>query len=365
MYQVGISDRKDIEILFRISDKIKKIISNMDIEYFKTILTSHYKTLNLINSKGKWMTDRLNKLSNILIPEEIEHNSLNIFIDEITMLCTRNGYLMNFFKECGNKKFENLQNKFELEGEKVITEVVIYAYMIEILTKECAKDYLILEELYHCFSVNRNKAKSFKELPLIHKLELVSVENSIRRYLKCHKNKSVNEGFGKITISKNIFEVMCADLLYGEIGNVKAGFELSWNTCGLKNREECTGAGPTGFSKDNKIIEHSFPLSESWTNLYQVWNMCFTMKFKDFPYGIANLLVPQVSNYYSNSYKYIYNMNIALYISLNFASFNYSNKKRDREKISDWRDKELKKIFSYSNKKSAEAYKEKLKRARN
>lgn len=364
MYQVGMSDRKDMEILLKVSSKIKEIIANIDIEYFKTILTSHYRTLNLIDSSGKWMTEKLNRLSDTLIPKDIERNSLGIFIDEIAMLCTRNSYLMNFLKECSNKKFDNLKRKVDAEGKKIITDVVIYAYMIDILSKECVKNYLILEELYHCFSVNRNRMKSFKELPLIHKVELVSVENSIRRYLKCHKKNNVREDFGSIAISKNIFEVTCADIIYGEIGNAKAGFVLGLNRCGLRNKEECTGAGPSTLSKDDMVIEHAFPLAESWTNLYQVWNMCFTMKFKDFPYGIANLLIPQVANYYRNPYKYIYNMNIALYISLNFASFNYGNRKTDRENIVDWRDKELRKIFSYSNKKSAELYKEKLKRAR-
>ncbi len=360
--QTKVNKTKD-GILEKISAAIKSTLVNVDETQMYSIMRSHYETLNLINKDGVWVSPKFTDRADTLLPKDMTYEKVCLFIDEMIALAKKNDYLMHFMKTCSKEKFSVIEEKFKEEGKQVLPDVMGYTIILQNLTKECADDYKMLEELYNCFKKLRDELGAFKELPLFHKIKLVSVELPMKTYFKFHKTGVIPPKSGGNAVAINILEATWTDYKTGFKGNAKTGWILAKNKCGSPKHDERTGAGPSGWSKDGKMIERVYPFPTEWASLYQTWNMCFVTRFQDFLYVIPKLLIPQVADYYEKPHNYIYNRAIALYIYLNFASFDYVEKKKSGEKVINWHDRKLSLLFGESNAAMAGVYQSKVQKA--
>ncbi|MDC7221702.1 MAG: hypothetical protein PQJ59_17350 [Spirochaetales bacterium] len=343
-----------------LGDGVKEAVSHLDREDIHELMKKHLQTLKLIDTQGEWVSESMAELSESLLPSQFEKADWEDFIDQILSSCGKNSYLGEFLETVKNVEFPFLRNKYDKEGDRVFSDVLAYALVLENLTKACASDWRIMEEVYHLFDKKRKELGSFKELPLFHKIKLMSVTAPIRSYIENHKSGTVSPTSGGTAVAINIMEAVWTDFKSGNRGNAAAGRILAKNKAGSKKYDEKTGAGPSGFSEDGKDIERVYPFPADWAGLYQAWNMCFVTRFPDFPYVMAKLLIPQVSNYHEKPKSYIYNRAIALFIYLNFASFDYVEKKHKGEEVIDWHDRSLSLAFGEVNRKTARLYQEKV-----
>ena len=351
-------------VLEKISNLIKGTIESYDEKEMYNIMMSYYKKINIIDKDGEWVSDKLNNMSDRLLPKNMTYEKTCEFIDEISMLASKNEYLMNFIKNCENKSFKTLEKKFKEEGNEILPDVIGYTMVLQNLTKESAEDYQFLEDLYYTVKKRRKELGAFKELPLFHKIKLLSIEVPFLRYFRYYKTRVIEPKSGALTIAINIIEATWTDYKSGKKGNAKAGIVLAKNKCGLKEVDKRTGAGPSGWSEDGKMIERSYPFPKEWASLYQTWNMCFVTRFQDFLYVMPKLLIPQVADYHDKPRNYMYNRAIALYLYLNFASFDYVEKKKLNKKMIQWQDNELTMEWSKANGEVGEIYKSMVKKAK-
>ncbi len=325
------------------------------------ILASHGKTLQLIDEKGQWFSPLFEKQKEKLLPGIVTHEKLGGFIDQIVEANLKNDYLKDYLRDFKLENYKTLADKVDSEGDTILPDVLMYSYLLENLCHLCASDYHYLEELYLHLEARRKETGAFKLLPLFHKIKMISVAKPLRdNYLKSFKTGEINPKSGGIAVAINIIEATWTDYKSGIKGNAKAGWILAKNRCGKLSADPRTGVGPSGFSKDQKMIQRSYPLGLEWAALYQVWNMCFCTRFQDYPYVIAKLLIPQVANYHEEPKNYIYNRAMALYLYLNFSCFDYMEKKKTGEPVINWFNRDLSLDFAKNNKRAAESYEELL-----
>ncbi len=111
----------------------------------------------------------------------------------------------------------------------------------------------------------------------------------IKKYLACHKTRVIKPTSGGTAVAINILEATWTDYKTGCKDNAKAGWVLAKNKCGVEKYDPRTGVGPSGWSKDGKVIERVYPFPTEWASLYQTWNICFVTRFEDFLYVMPKL----------------------------------------------------------------------------
>jgi len=343
-----------MEQLNQLVKQLKASVSHIDGAAMLDIMRSHYRTLQLLNADNQWNSTVIAKYSNQLLPQNLSLDQINQFIDDCATAATKNQYLMNFLNQA--KKYDHLSTKFEQEKTTVMPDVIGYALVLQNLASLCVNDYTLLEELYATFRERRAALGAFKALPLFHKIKLISVEKPMYAYITAHKTRMIKPTAGGTAVAINIWEATWTDFKSGIKDNAFAGKILALNKCGRKQADPRTGAGPSGFSPDGKMIERVYPFGLQWADLYQVWNMCFCTRFRDWVYVVPKLIIPQIANYHQKPKEYIYNRAFGLYIYLNFASFDYVEKQNNQEAVIDWHDRSLSLDFAKVNKQSALHY---------
>ncbi|MDO5294221.1 MAG: hypothetical protein Q4F05_15900 [bacterium] len=328
----------------------------------KRIMRKHYRRLHLMDRNGQWKDKLFENNQEYLLPAQITNESVNEFMDQIVTLALENNYLVKYIESCSPENYTYLKQKFNEEGAEVIPDVIAYSLALNKLTTLCLKDWHILEYLYKHLRKVRKDTGSFKKLPLFHKIKLISVELPIKTYLECHRTRKIEPTSGGIAVAINILEATVTDFLYGVNDNAETGWTLMKNRCGLKEKDPKTGAGPSKWSDDGKYIQRVYPYGKQWADLYQVWNLCFCTRFKDFVYVIPKLLIPAVADYREQPANYIYQRAIALYIYLNWSSFDYLEKQKKNQPCINWHDKSLSLEFAKSNRHMAMHYQRLLKK---
>ncbi|MDO5520969.1 MAG: hypothetical protein Q4G58_10800 [bacterium] len=353
-------NKREATAAYKRMNSLKELINSqlltLQSNDIRNIMMKHYKLLHLMDANGKWKAKLLEDNHEYLLPDEITKEAINAFMDEMIALGLENQYLVKYIEQCSPENYKHLRHKFKKEGAKVIPDVVAYSLMLDNLTSLCLEDWHILEYLYKHLRSCRKELGSFKELPLFHKIKLISVELPIKNYLECHRTGNIKPTSGGIAVAINILEATWTDYKSGIRDNAKAGWVLAKNKCGAKQKDPKTGVGPSGWSKDGKYIQRVYPHGRNWADLYQVWNLCFCTRFKDFVYVIPKLLIPSVANYKDHPSNYIYQRAIALYIYLNWSSFDYLEKQKNNEPCIQWHDKALSLELAKSNRRMAMHY---------
>jgi hypothetical protein len=333
---------KTVPALEKIVSLLKQNVAGMSQQTISATIRKHYRILSLLDETDHWTSKRLASISNQLIPESISLANVFSFIDTMGNNLRKDEYLAPFFKSLENAHFSFLVSKYSEEGDSVIPDVMCYAMMLENLSNACADDPQVYQECFQLLSGATARRELFSQLSFFSKVKLLSVEKVVRdSYLASHKNKNVSPKAGKSFVSLNILEATFTDFVQGNTGNAKAGLILARHPCGLKKTDPKTGAGPTVFSQDKKVIEKAYPFPLEWASLYQSWNMCFCTRFPAFPYIISKLFIPSVSGYFEKPKQYIYRRVIALYFTLHFAARFYLSEKRNGRTVMNWRDTQL------------------------
>ena len=97
------------------------------------------------------------------------------------------------------------------------------------------------------------------------------------------------------------------------------------------------------------------PLSKEWADLYSTWNMGFVSHYSYFPYVMAKLLIPEVSDYQDKPNEYIYDRALALYAHLHFSLFGRSEGGTNVDSFN-WATDEFTDHFGEVNRASANDY---------
>ena len=156
-------------------------------------------------------------------------------------------------------------------------------------------------------------------------------------------------------LSVNILEAMALDAKLGNWDNAAAGWALAKHRAGGAE-DAATGAGPARFAPDSDAIEFNMPLTKEWADLYSTWNMGFVSHYSYFPYVMAKLLIPEVSDYQDKPNEYIYDRALALYAHLHFSLFGRSGHGEVSVNSMNWATDELTDHFGEVNRASANDY---------
>ncbi len=351
-------------VLNTVAEKLLALAREMKDQEVYDRLKGHYQLITLLDDQGQWCCQALEDQSEVLLPKASGVKDLEEMIQTAATALGRNEYLMKFFQEAEGKDFPYLRGKFEEEAAQVIPDVLTYSLMLEILTREAAKNVDLLVAIYDSFRQARKVSKSFKVLPAFHKIKLLSVELPIKKYFSSLRTGKVPPKAGGTAVSINIWEATLTEKRSGNKGNAYAGKVLAKNKCGRKKLDPATGAGPSKLSPTGLAIERNYPLPLEWADLYQTWNMDFCSRFTDWVYVIPKLFIPAVSVYQVKPQEYIYHRAIALYIYLNYASFDMVQKQKKGEAQIEWHDRDLMLLWGDVNARSAREYQEALKKAR-
>lgn len=348
-----------------IVEGLKRFISSMSKEKFYLMTKRHFQLLYLMDENGEWTLEELKKIQEELLPINYTADMCIGLLNRIIDANSDNRYLMDFLNGCNLGDFKRLGEKISEEGDVVIPDVIAYTLMLERLTRACSNDHKVFSAVIDRFRRIRKETGAFKALPTFHKLKLISIDRPAQKTIRMHTTRKINPRYGKYIVSINILEATIADYLKKNYGNSYAGKVLFNHPCGALEYDPRTGRGPSKWSDDGKIVQRVYPLPREWAELYQTWNMDFVTRFPDFPYLLPKLLIPVVSEIKKCPENYIYNRAIALNIYLNYASFDYIDKKKRNVKSIDWYDDKLNKTWGEYNRESAKSYATAVKRAKN
>lgn len=348
--------RQNWMITEKITSEIITSLSGFDKNKMRRQMLKHYTLWRLIDATEKWAIPELQKISLDLLPSDMTEEKTQDFINEMALYAARNPYLEKFLVRAANVQFEDFALKVKKEGKLLFPDIIAYAIALDRLTKATYDNPEILENCVRIFKEARLKSHASRHMSLFHKIKLVSVERAIRFYLNYHKTGVVPKDSGRFGLTVNILEAVVSDYISGFRDNAKTGLTLAFHRTGSKNYDPQTGSGPSAWSADKKAIRMSMPMTKEWCDLYQTWNMAFVSTFKDFPYIISKLLIPQVANYQNIPTSYMYKRTLALYLCLNHASLDYPEKAKNKEPIIDWSDKELSFLWGRANLENSKNY---------
>jgi len=340
---------------------IKDTVSGLGRDEIREMMELHFRQLRLIGKSGKWMTKELEKLSDFLLPDNLNGDKVKDFVDQIARHAEANQYLKDFFEKAEGQHFDHLYHKVQTEGAAVLPSVVTYALVLERLTEAMREDWRIIECCKKIWKKARLKVGLSKYISLFERVKLSSLEIGINLILKCHKSRKVPSRFCRLILPVNIIEAIFADTRLGCKDNAVSGWPLATNLPGAKKLNPKTGAAPSHWSKDKKVIHLCMSLPGKWADLYSTWNLAFVSRYRDFPYFMTKLLIPQVACYQDAPEEFIYNRALALYTQCHYTFLGRSDLVNQGKEAIKWNDRKLTEFWGEVNKESARKYSEEVK----
>ena len=290
------------------------------------MMKQHYMRMKLISLNNVWSHPRLEAISQYLLPRNITGDDLARMVDKIAENAAKNKYLHLFLQQADGQDLTWLLQKIKREGARVLPDVVSYAMVLDRLTGAMRADWRILESckqiwtnMYKPWNVlnyknksNRRGRKKVSQLQIFVILKTLDFHICVTEMLKSLKNKTVNQKFWKMGVPFNILIAKAEDVLFGNIDNARVAQILAKEEPGGKENS-CIESKATRISSGGNSINFHMTLPLEWADLYQTWNMAFVTNFEDWPYYLAKLLIPSVSDYQNNPEGYLYARILALY----------------------------------------------------
>jgi hypothetical protein len=331
------------------------------------MMKQHYMRMKLISLNNVWSNPRLEAISQYLLPRNLTGQDLARMVDKIAESAAKNKYLHRFLQQADGQDFIWLLQKIKREGARVLPDVVAYAMVLDRLTGAMRADWRILESCkqiwtnmykpwnvlyYNNNSIRRGRTK-VSQLKVFVMLKLLSFHIGVTEILKSLKNKTVDQKFWKMGVPFNIRIAKEEDVLFGNVDNARVAQILAKETPGGKENA-CTESKFTSICSSGNSINFHIALPLEWADLYQTWNMAFVTNFEDWPYYLAKLLIPSVSDYQNNPEGYLYARILALYSHLNWIMMDYLY--QGTSPHLNWYNVSLSRIWGRANKASAEDY---------
>ena len=324
----------------------------------KAMMTAHLKQMKLMDAEGMWTHPRLAELATVLLPETLGTKDLHALVDAMAENAAENPYLRNVLLSAEKQDVLKLYKHVRREGAKELPGAVAYAMVLQNLTKAMHEDHRVLEACQEVWLKGREGMDIQKLFGLFELIKLKSVEYPINEFLKAHREGHVDPDMLRTMLSVNILEAMALDAKLGNWDNAAAGWALAKHRPG-GSADPATGAGPARFAEGSDAIEFNMPLSKEWADLYSAWNLGFVSHYSYFPYVMAKLLIPEVSDYQDTPNDYIYDRALALYAHLHFSLFGRAEGGVNVDSF-DWATDELTDHFGEVNRASATDYDRKV-----
>jgi hypothetical protein len=365
MNDAGRSDSSAVTI---IAERIKELIADLRSERITELVLQHLQQFRLVDNAGRWQGQELAAIGDWLLCENLDtHDALEL-VDEAARCASANPYLVEFLERARGKASERLIEKVRAEGATVLPSVVTYGLLLERLTRAMRNHWRIIEACREIWLRARDavlKSPDAAELkshwaPFEH-AKVVSIDIMIDRVLSFHESGSVDPGFTRLLLPMNIIEAVFEDIRLGHRDNAASAWPLVKDRPGSWDRKAETGGVAARWSEDGKAILVSFALPRQWADLYTTWNLAFVSHYRDFPYLMTKLLIPQVNGYQDAPEEYIYNRLLALYCQLHYTSFGRIDLLRQGREPFDWHDEVLTELWSSVNRESAQKYSEAVK----
>ncbi len=357
--------RNDLSVATSIAERIKEHVAGLHRDRIAELIRQHLQQLRLIDGTGSWQAPELAALGDWLLGNDVDTPDLLELVDEAARCAQANPYLVEFLNRAIGKYSERLRRKMQAEGATVLPSVVTYGLLLERLTRAMRNDWKVIEA---CRGIWLRARAAELEASDIEKLKIhwapfelakvISIDIMIERVLQFHRSGSVDRGFTRLLLPVNILEAMLEDVRLGHRDNAASAWPLVKDRPGSWAREAKTGRIAARWSEDGKAILLSFALPRQWADLYTTWNLAFVSHYRDFPYLMTKLLIPQVNGYQEAPEEYIYNRLLALYCQLHFEVFGYIDRTRQGRDAMDWHDEALTELWSSVNRESAKDYSE-------
>ena len=294
------------ETLKKLAEKLKESSGNVSASVIKDKLAK----LGLINSDGKWYSDKIKMLGEKLL-SDVDGEFVSNFIDSAVNAAEANSYLMSAVSEIMNRH-NDTDNTTEYLKE--IPDLIGFAIVLNELTQAQANDIDILEDCLKCWHEQRMaNGGVLKSLGLCGAIKMWSVEKPIEESLKYRKADKITHDFAKWILPINILEACFFDILNGNFDNALAGIRLAKNYPG-KYAERCAELDHKGH------IHVNLPEPKLWADLYGSWNMAFVSQLVSMPLYMIKLLVPAVNDYKDSPKEYICLRAFALKATLEYLA---------------------------------------------
>ncbi|MEC8052743.1 MAG: hypothetical protein VX210_18245 [Myxococcota bacterium] len=334
---------------------VKATLRDVSDAQTKAMMTAHLQQMKLIDADGKWAHPKLAALAPVLLPENVSTRDMVKLVDAMVENAAENPYLSQVLASADRGDVSKLYKHVRREGAKEFPNVVAYAMVLQNLTKAMHEDYTVLEACQKVWIKGREGLDVAKLFGIFELVKLKSVEYPMNEFLRAHREGKVEPNMLRTMLSVNILEAMALDAKLGNWDNAAAGWALAKHRAGGAE-DAATGAGPARFASDSDAIEFNMPLTKEWADLYSTWNMGFVSHYSYFPYVMAKLLIPEVSDYQDKPNEYIYDRALALYAHLHFSLFGRSGHGEVSVNSMNWATDELTDHFGEVNRASANDY---------
>ena len=276
------------------------------------------------------------------------------FVDVIAQNAAENPYIRRFLEEAMGSDLQELHSKIAEEGNVIFPDVVAYAMVQERVTRAMRDDWTVLEACHAVWSEATSIDDLSKHFNLFESVKTMSINYPIELFLDFHRKGEVPKSFATALLPMNILEAAISDFQQGKEENAKAGLSLAINILG-NGLEGEAGPGAAGFTEDGQGIALNAPLAREWADLYQTWNLAFGSQYEHFPYVMAKLLIPSVSDYQEAPEEYLYNRVLALYFGINFEILGRVNGGVNQNSMN-WASDDLTEIWGQVNDTSSQSY---------
>lgn len=233
-----------------------------------------------------------------LINKYISKKNLSDLVESAFREANQNPEIIKIRKEVGNNQFEKLIESL-IKDENALVRSVVLAYTFEELSKILFDRPELFEALYnfHLSIIDRN-TKLLSSIK--HKTVISAVYNII---IKPRRTRKLSIWKLRFYLWLNIIEIAFYEIFRTNFRNGLLGFRLAF-----------TFPNKINWNIDGKGIEMHFKNTTNWVNLYQLWNLSFTMEIEDFPFSTVKLLITSVADYQSKPELYLHKRVIALYL---------------------------------------------------
>lgn len=342
----------------------KKFILDNDARSVYGMTRAHFQQLQLLDQNGKWQDPSFEKISDELLPETLSNIDIDHMIDRIVCAAESNPYLHAILEAGKTAQMHLLYKHVELEGGRVLPHVLTYAMALNNLTQAMFKDINILRVCNRVWSFALKDIFIPAYLDVFENVKFYTL-NGLSAYTKAHDSDYFPPDGIRNVLPLNIIEASLSDSFKGNWENAEAGWVLAKHRPG-GDKDMATGAGPSSFEKNQygtKVFGAYMPFPKQWADLYTVWNLSFVSEFRNFPFFMVKLLIPQVIEYQKKPAEYMYSRALALYIQAHFELFGRVHGGWSKESM-DWHTREISGLFGPINLQSANNYSAQVKAAR-
>ena len=114
---------------------IKQHLVGLDGHAAQRLMAGHFQRMHLLDAQGIWQAPELARISEHLLPDDLDNRQLTIFVDLMASYADQNPYLRRFLAQTSRIDLTNLQRQARREGSRIFPDVVTYALALDSLTR--------------------------------------------------------------------------------------------------------------------------------------------------------------------------------------------------------------------------------------